>query len=575
MALRTRKRTSKEEVVASNGLITANHPHSAEAGYEMLKAGGNAIDATFAAAATSWVVEPFEVCIAGCGFMLIHVADRNETVALEFCPRATKAATADMYNVLGSADDSIAIKEVEGDENLHGHRSVTVPTSVAGFCQAHQRYGSLPLEQVLEPAIHYAENGFHLLPFGASTLATEMAVLTRFPETASIFLNNGFPYGAGDKLVQRDLGQTLRLIAKDGPDAFYRGDVAAAIVDEMSQGGGLVTSADLADYEPTFMEPARVSYRGHDILGIPVANGGITELETLSILNSFDLASLGHNSVEYLHTFIEGTRHAFADRYHYLGDPQFVPVPMKGLLSQGYGASVANEIDGENAALEDSDVHPWTAYEANAIHDPWQFDEAPKPELAFQPSGLTPPSSTSHISAVDKDRNMVSCTHTIASQSMVVPRGTGVQMAGGMIWFHPEPNRANSIEGYKRPLVNMGPLMVMRDGKPFLAIGAPGGRRIMNAVTQVTMNVIDHGMGVQDAIAAPRVDCSERYTLYDNEIDEEVVEKLAQRGHRMVDGGTDYSEYAFAKPGGVLIDPDSGLLHGGVEVLGRAEARGI
>lgn len=575
MPLRTKKHVSKDEVTASSALITANHPHSAEAGYEILKAGGNAIDATFAAAATSWVVEPFEVCIAGCGFMLIHIADQNVTVALEFCPRAPKAATADMYKVLGSADDSIAIKEVEDDDNLHGHRCVTVPTSVAGFCLVHQRYGSLPLEQVLEPAIHYAENGFHLLPFGASTLVSDMEVLVRFPEAASIFLNNGFPYNAGEKLVQRDLGQTLRLIAQQGPDVFYRGEIATAIAEEMSNNGGLITTEDLAEYEPSFLEPARVSYRGYDVLGIPVANGGITELETLSILNSFDMARLGHNSVEYLHTFIEGTRHAFADRYYYLGDPEFVPVPMKGLLSPDYGASVAGVVDRENAALESSDVHPWTAYEARAIHDPWKYDDSPRPEVAFQPSGLTPPSSTSHISVVDRNRNMVSCTHTLASNSMVVPKGTGVQMAGGMIWFHPEPNRANSIDGCKRPLVNMGPLMVLEDSKPFLAIGAPGGRRIMNAVTQVTMNVINHGMGVQDAIAAPRVDCSERDTLYNNEIDEDTIEALRSRGHRMVDGGGDFSEYAFAKPGGVLIDPENGLLHGGVEILGKAEARGL
>ena len=577
MALRSKLHVIKDEAVADNGMVVANHPLAAEAGLEMLKQGGNAIDAAVATGFVSMVVEPMMTSVGGCGFMHIHLAQEAASVVVAFSPRAPRAATADMYQLEEAAMEDIGIQGVRSAENIFGYRSVTVPGNVSGFCVAHERYGSLPLEQVMEPAIHYAEGGFEVDWYTAVTIASQMDIIVRYPVLASILLKKGFPPKMGEVLVQRDLGQTLRLIAREGRAAFYRGEIAAAIDEDMKSKGGLLSREDLEAYEARVVEPLRISYRGYDVLGVTPPNGGITALETLSILRNFDLDTSGHGSAEDLHLFIEASRHAFADRYYYLGDQTYESVPMKGLLSPGYGASLAQTIDRERAGLEgEGDVQPWLGYAEKAIHDPWAFDDIPKPETPLQPSGPTPPTSTTHLGVVDKHRNMVSCTHTMANTlgSMVACPGTGIVFADGMIWFSPAPGRVNSIAGYKRPLVNMAPLMVLRDGKPFLSIGAPGGRKIINAVTQVVMNVVDYGMGVQEAIAAPRVDCSGKDTLFHPGMDEVVVDGLRGRGHRMVPGKEDYAQHSFASPVGILINPETGRLHGGADVLRRAEAWG-
>ncbi len=576
MTLRSRLHVTKDEAVSDNGMVAANHPLATEAGLEMLKQGGNAVDAAVATAFVSMVVEPMMTCIGGCGFMLVHLAAEGKSVVVEFPPRAPMATTADVYQLEDSAIEEIGIQNVRGAENIFGYRSASVPGSVAGFCLAHERYGSLPLEQVLEPAIHHAEEGFEIDWHTFYQIASEIDRIVRFREFSSIMLNKGFPPKIGDRLVQRDLAQILRRVAREGRDAFYKGEIASAIDEDMRANDGLLSKEDLQRYEARIVEPLKLDYRGYEVLSATAPNGGVTELETLSILNSFDMGSLEHNGVEYLHLFIEAARHAFADRYSHLGDPDYVPVPMKGLLAPAYGASIAAGIDRRSASLEDSgDLQPWLAYAQDPIHDPWQFDDSPKPANAFEPSGLTPSTSTTHLGVVDRDRNMVSCTHTVASSSAVVCPGTGIQFASGMVWFNPAPGRANSIDGFKRPLVNMGPLMVLRDGKPFLSIGAPGGRKIISALAQIVMNVVDHGMGVQAAIAAPRVDCSAMDTLFDDRLDGPTIEALSSLGHRMVEGENNYLQHAFSRPVGVSVNPETGRLHGGADVLRRAEARGL
>ena len=570
-------RVSKDEVVTDNGVVAANHPLSSEAGLEMLKRGGNAVDAAVACGFVACVVEPMMTSIGGCGFMLLHLAGEGRSTVIEFSPRAPRAATPDMYTVEESAIQDIGLQSVANSENLIGPKSATVPGTIAGFCMAHQRYGSLPLEQVMEPAIHLAENGFDVDWYTAVSISDEMERLVRFPGTAGLLLNNGFPPVVGSRLFQRDLAQTMKAVARSGPKAFYHGEIAEAIASDVQANGGLLSMQDLADYRAEEVEPVSLTYRGHTILGAQAVNGGTTALETLSVLNNVDVAARGHNSVEAIHLFVEATRHAFADRYRFLGDPEFVSVPVRGLLSTGYGAALAAEMDRVNARLEpEGDTPPWLAYADTAIHDPWAFDPG-EPGEDYQASGPSPKSSTTHLSVIDKDRNMVSCTHTMVNSfgSMTACKGTGVILADGMLWFNPSPGRANSIAGWKRPLVNMTPLLVLKDGQPLMAVGAPGGRKIINAVTQVVMNVVDFGMGMQDAIAAPRVDGSGPDTLYDARIDPDTVESLRARGHRMKLGPEDYANHSFARPTGVLVDPESGRLRGGVDVLRRAEARGF
>ena len=576
MALNSRLRVSKDEVVAENGVVAANHPLSSEAGLEMLRKGGNAVDAAVATGFTACVVEPMMTTIGGCGFMLLHLAGEGKSTVIEFSPRAPGAAGPEMYTVEDSAILDIGLQSVANSENIIGARSVSVPGTVAGFCMAHSRYGSLPLEQVMEPAIHHAEHGFEVDWYTAVSIADEMERLVRYPGISALLLDRGFPPRVGARLVQRDLGQTLRAVAKSGAEAFYRGDIADAIAGDVQASGGILSREDLENYRADEVEPVTVNYRGHTALGARAVNGGTTGLETLSVLNNIDIGARGHNSVETLHLFIEATRHAFADRYRFLGDPDFVSVPLKGLLSVGYGAALAAEMDRVNARLEpEGDTPPWLAYADTAIHDPWAFDPG-KGDEEHRMSGPSPKSSTTHLSVIDKDRNMVSCTHTVVNSfgSMIACRGTGVILADGMLWFNPSSGRANSIAGGKRPLVNMSPLLVLKDGKPLMTVGAPGGRKIINAVAQVLMNVVDFGMGMQDAIAAPRVDASGMDTLYNADLDPDTVEGLKARGHRMVVGPEDYANHSFARPVGALVDEETGMLRGGADVLRRAEARG-
>ena len=576
MSLSSRLRVSKDEVVAENGVVTANHPLSAEAGLEMLKKGGNAVDAAVATGFTACVVEPMMTTIGGCGFMLVHLAQEGKSVVIEFSPRAPRAAGPEMYTVEDSAILDIGLQSVANSENIIGPKSASVPGTIAGFCMAHKKYGSLPLEQVMEPAIHHAEQGFEVDWYTAVSIADEMERLVRYPGISGLLLNGGFPPTVGSRLVQRDLGQTLRAVAKSGAKAFYLGDIADAIASDVQASGGILSREDLENYRAEEVEPVSITYRGHTVLAARAVNGGTTALETLSVLNNLDIGARGHNSAEALHLFIEATRHAFADRYWFLGDPEFVSIPLRGLLSAGYGAALAAEMDRVNARLEpEGDTPPWLAYADTAIHDPWAFDPGEEGEKNGM-SGPSPKSSTTHLSVIDKDRNMVSCTHTVVNSfgSMIACRGTGVILADGMLWFNPGPGRANSISGWKRPLVNMAPVLVLKDGRPLMTVGAPGGRKIINAVTQVVMNVVDFGMGMQDAIAAPRVDASGLDTMYSQALDPETVDGLRARGHRMAVGPEDYANHSFARPVGVLIDEESGRLRGGADVLRRAEAKG-
>ncbi|MBI4640029.1 MAG: gamma-glutamyltransferase [Candidatus Tectomicrobia bacterium] len=581
MAFQSRWQPNKEEVVVENGIVAAKHPLAAEAGLEMLKKGGNAVDAAVATGFTICVVEPYMTCIAGCGYMLIHLAEQGgKNLLVEYSPRAPKKATPDMYKVIGQGT-GISVYEVEGEENNVGYRSICVPATTAGLCLAHKRFGTLPLEQVMEPAIHYAEHGVEASWYTTLMIANSMDSFLRYPASAAVFLPKGVPPKhapkPAEKVVQKDLAQTLKKIAREGHDGLYHGEIAAAIEEDMKKNGGLVTREDLAAYEAVIIDPARIKYRGYEILGVPVANGGITALQTLNILENFDLTSLGHNTPDYLHLFIEAARHAFADRYHYIGDPDYVSVPMKGLLSREYAKELSQQISRERAALEDEqDVEPWVAYSMKALHDPWKYDSQPRPTKEFAASAPGDGDCTTHFGVVDKHRNLVSCTQTAVGGfgSKVITPGTGVLFNNGMVWFNPKPGYANSVAGYKKPMVNMAPLLVLKGGKPYLSIGAPGGRRIINCNTQVALNIIDHQMSVQEAIAAPRVDASGKQTLIDSRLDESIVESLSRKGHQVSVVEETAADANFATPLAIMVNEATGKVHSGVDVFRIAEARG-
>ena len=600
-------RPDRDEVVVEHGAVATAHPIAAQVGVDILKSGGNAVDAAVATGFCLNVVEPASSSIAGHGQMIVHMTAQNDrnpcrSIAVDYGHRAPRAATADMFRVIGQAVKGNGIYEVDDQANAIGHRSVGVPGVTAGMCRAHEMFGSLPLEQLLEPAVHYAREGFEVDPATCLQIARNMPNLLRYGEAARVFLRDGlppphlspspfegeiqrgskdnatlFPPSPGEKIVQRDLADTLERIGRDGKDALYRGEIAAAIDEEMKRNGGILSSYDLAEYDAEVLDPVRSSYRGYELIGSPVPAGTITHLQTLNILEMFELRRLAHNSPEHLHLFTEAARHAFADRYSFLGDPDFEPVPLDGIMSREYAREVATSINPDAAKLEaERELQPWVAYADKPLHDPWRYDPNPRPEHA---SPASPPSDgdcTTHFSIIDKDRNMVACTQTAVGafgSSVIVP-GTGVLLTNGMVIFNPMPGTANSIAGFKRGLNNMSPVLLLSGGQPFLAVGAPGGRRIICRIAHVISNVIDFGMSMQEAITAPSVDAAERETFVDHRIDPQTVDALARMGHNVEVVPEPFTGGGFARPRGVMIDPTTGLLHAGVHPFGPDEARG-
>ena len=570
-------RPDKDEVIVENGAVATAHPIAAQVGVDILKSGGNAVDAAIATGFCLNVVEPSSSCIAGHGQMIVHMAAERRNVAIEYGHRAPKAATADMFKITGQAVTGNGIYQVEDNANAVGHRAVGVPGVTAGMCRAHELFGSLPLEQLLEPAVHYAKEGFDADSTTTLGIANNMPNFIRYGEAANIFLTNGFPPPPGTKVIQRDLADTLERIGKEGKDVLHNGEIAAAIDEEMKQNDGILTAQDLADYEPLVLTPAETSYRGHQILSCPVPAGTITTLQILNILENFDLPNLTHASPEHLHLYIEAARHAFADRYSYIGDPDFGPVPTNGILSKNYARLLADAIDPTTAKLEgEREIQPWVAYADSPLHDPWPHDSQPSPELTLPASPPSEGDCTTHFSIIDRDRNMVACTQTAVGgfgSSVIVP-GTGVLLTNGMVVFNPMPGTANSIHGYKRGLNNMSPVLVLKNGEPFLTVGAPGGRRIICRIAHIISNVIDFGMSMQNAITAPSVDAAERETFIDHRIDPKTIETLTSIGHNTKTVPEPATGGAFSRPRGILINPQTNNLHAGVHPFGPDEARG-
>ncbi len=579
--LRSRWTPDRSEVVAENAMVVAKHPLAAEAGIETLKAGGNAMDAAVAMGFVICVVKPMMVGIGGIGLMVAHEGATGEAFVVEGPPRAPLAVTPTMYEIEGVDTGGIALYRVKDGANDRGHRAVAVPGNVALLCAAHTRLGRLPLAAVLEPAIAIAERGF--VPDWFTTLhaANAMPDLLRNPAAAAVFLPGGVPprcIGDPPPLTQRDLAETLRRIARDGADGFYRGEVAEAIEADFRANDGLITRDDLARYEARISAPVRGRYRDVEVLIPAMPCGGTTALETLRLMDRFDVRGAGHNTAESLHLFVEATRRAFADRFHYLGDPEFVPVPVEGLLSNGHTGDLAARIGRGRVGTPTPEAEPWVHFATvKPEGDPWQWD--PRRAATAVPTGAPATGDdtcTTHLAAIDGDRNAVSCTITAAGLfgARVMTPGTGILWNNGMTWFNPLPGGANAIAPGKRALTNMTPVIVRRDGRPVLAAGAPGGRKIINAVTQVVSNVVDHGLSAQAAVTAPRVDASSNTVQVDARMPEVIVAELQARGHRVQVVEETPAISQFARPLAITVD-EHNRLHSGLTPFYIAEARGI
>jgi gamma-glutamyltranspeptidase/glutathione hydrolase len=578
MALRTRWIIDKEEVVAKNGAVAATRPAQADAGLEMLKDGGSAVDAAVAVGFLVSVMEPMETCTGGCGFMLVWDPKSGKTHSIEFGPRAPAAARPDMYEIAGDTDaESLTVYMVKDDANATGYLAPGIPATVAGLVEAHRRFGRLPLSRVLEPAIAWAEEGFEADYYYTHTAAGYVRALNQFPRAAETFLVDGLPPAEElpKRMPQRALAETLRQIGRDGGESFYRGEIADAMLREIRDGGGILSREDLANYHPDVVDPMSQRYRDVDVQGPAAPGGHWTELQILGILNQFDLRASGHNTPETLHTMIEASRLAFMDRYYHFGDPDLEPVPLEGLFSSEYARELAATVDPQRAQYyTDGPQEPWGRYAFEPKHDPWKHHPAGKAPKRFIESPPVATGGTTHFCAVDSDRMLVSCTHTAAhafgAKFLTEP---GVHIHAGMNWFTAMPGAANSIAGGKRPLCNMGPLLATQNGKPYMALGAPGGRRIMECLVQILSNVVDHGMSMQVACSAPRMDSSSRLTYYDDRLDGAVIERLAAMGHHLSPVFEDPVGYEFAHPTSILVG-DDGYVRCGVDPFRKMWAAG-
>lgn len=556
------------EVVAENGIVAAMHPLAAEAGMEMLEKGGNAADAAVAAGFVISVVEPFMSGLGGAAYALVHEAGSGRTVALDGCVQIPAGARPDMFELLGpDAEGNSPYGWAATKDNAaeSGYRSAVVPGAVATFGRLLADHGTMPLAEVMAPAIRLARDGFVPDWYVFANFALEQSRLQNFPTIKSVFYRaDGTPYlphfidgHPPQRLVQRDLAWTLQLLAREGTDAFYRGEIARAIADHLTDHGGIVTERDLADYHVRIMEPLWVPYRDFQVAFIPINSGGPTVAEALNILEGFDLAGLGRESATTLHLTLEAIRMAFADRFAHLGDPAFAPIPLEGLQSKEYAAARRAEISPNGPAV------------GQVVGDPWPFEPGGRPDSLPQPSSPQQAGShTTHLTVIDRDHNMVSLTSSLGylfGSGVMVP-GTGVVLNNGMMWFDPEPGRVNSIEPGKRALHAGTPALLFDAAGPLMALGAPGGRAVMTAILQVILNVANFGLTMQPAISAPRVHSEGEFrpAFVDRRFPADEIARLEAMGHRVAVREENVLSYYFGRPNGILIDRPNGLLRGGV-----------
>ena len=522
--------------IATHGMVVTGEEIAAQIGVQVLQKGGNAVDAAVTIGFVKAVTYPRAGNIGGGGFMLIYSAKTGKVIAIDYREKAPLKATRDMF----------LDKKGKVDSNLSkfSYLSAGVPGTVAGMAMALEKYGTLSLADALAPAIAIAEKGFITTPAFSSYIKKRAKFLKKHPTTAAIFFKpDGSFYETGDRLVQNDLANTLKTIAKKGIKAFYEGEIADLIVRDMEAHGGLISKEDLANYQPRLRKPIQGTYRGYDIFSMsPPSSGGTHIVQILNILENYNIGLLGHNTAATIHLTAEAMKRAYADRSKYLGDTDFVSVPLTGLTSKAYAATLSQQVNRQKASIS-QDILPGkpTLYESN---------------------------ETTHYSVVDKEGNAVSNTYTInfSFGSGIVVNGAGFLLNNEMDDFSAKlgvPNAygliggtANAIEPQKRMLSSMSPTIVLKDSKPFLITGSPGGSRIITTTLQIIMNVIDHKLNIQEATNAVRV----HHQWLPDEIRVEkglnldTIKLLTEMGHKVVVKNT------MGAAASILIDQNR--LHG-------------
>ena len=511
-------------VMAHNGMVATSQPLAAEAGVAILKKGGNAFDAAIATALTLGVVEPMSTNIGGDAFLLYRWAADGQIYGVNGSGRCPQNLTLEALRRQG----------IQGIPR-YGWGSVTVPGAIDAFVEVQRRHGKLTFAEVLEPAIHYASEGFPVSEIIAQQWQAAVPVLSQFPTSAQTYLVDGKAPQAGDVHRQPNLARTLQQLASEGKDAFYRGDIAHRMVQFAQATGGFLTLEDLAAHTTEWVEPLRTDYRGYTVLELPPNGQGITALMVLNVLEGFNVGAMEYGSAAYYHLLIEATKQAFADRNRYIADPAYAMVPVAGLLSKAYAAVRRHDISLEHAS-----------------------DYVPGSPTAF--------GNTVYVTCVDRERNVVSLIHSlfesISFGSGIVAGDTGICLQNRGASFVADPEHSNVLAPGKRPFQTIIPALILKDERPWLCYGVMGGDMQVQGHVQVALNMIDFAMNVQEAIEAPRyrIMGGKRVAL-ERAIPSAVRETLAAMGHEL----TPYGDQSISYGGGqaILIDEERGVLQGG------------
>lgn len=504
-----------QPIYAKHGMVSSQEALASQIGVEILKKGGNAVDAAVAVAYALAVTLPRAGNIGGGGFMLVHLAEQNKTIAIDYRETAPAKAHKDIFlDEQGNAVDKLSRE--------HG-LAVGVPGTVMGMELALKQYGTMKMAQVIKPAIKLAKDGIVVTSDLSNSLAGLKSRITQWPSSAAIFYHaDGSNYQVNELLKQPELAQSLSLIAQKGSKGFYQGETAKKIVSAVQNAGGIMSLTDLANYKVIEREPVRGNYRGYEVVSMPPpSSGGIHIIEMLNVLEQFPIDKLGHNTANTLHLMAETMKYAYADRSEYLGDPDFVNVPVKQLTSKKYAKEIASKI-AINKTTPSSEIKPGKLA-------PYESDQ------------------TTHFSVIDKWGNAVANTYTLnfSYGSGLVAKGTGILLNNEMDDFSVKPGtpngygliggEANAVQGNKRPLSSMSPTMVMKDGKPFIVTGSPGGSRIINITLQMIMNVIDHNLNIAEATAAARMHHQwlPDFIWVEHTLNRDTISLLEAKGHKV------------------------------------------
>ena len=545
-----------QPVSSENGMVVSTSSYASRVGVEILKKGGNAIDAAVAVGFTLAVTYPSAGNLGGGGFMLIHLAD-GKNITIDYREKAPLSAYRDMY--LNDAGEFVP------ELSIYGATSAGVPGSVAGLIYALEKYGTMTLADVVQPAIELAKKGFRLEQRDSIYFSNTIPLFSKYPSSMKIFTKDGMPYSTGDLFIQSDLAWTLEQIKENSRDGFYKGKVAEYLVATVKSLGGYITLEDLEKYQPVEREPVIGNYRGYKIISMPPpSSGGIALVQMLNVLENYNLSDENWGTASYIHKIVEAMKYAYADRTYHLGDADFYPVPIDQLISKDYAKTIFDRIEKDkNKAVPSSEIK---SLDVDIVYESKE---------------------TTHYSVYDSYGNAVSTTTTINSSfgSGIVVDGAGFLLNNEMDDFSGKPGvmnqfgllgtEANSIQPEKRMLSSMTPTIILKNDGPYIIIGSPGGSQIITTVLQVVLNCIDFDMNIREAVEAPRIHhqwMPDSIYYEKNALTEEVKKELIEMGYALADEGADLRIIGIAE--GIMINNKNKIIYGASDPRGGGLAVG-